>query len=84
MNVRTLSYVSASEVFDDCDAMWEWFVESEPDFSWGNNSYSLVSVNELRDALEEAADDDELAAQWQIVSQRLDSVPETVYIDLES
>jgi len=95
--IRTIRYVSASEVFAKCPQACALFVEDEPDASWGDNERSCVLrrviADPLRDLAEELEKDaTELRKQINAVLCRLDSLDSSdgehrdakVLIDLES
>ena len=91
MNVKTCLFVEGTEVFKDCPNALVVFFESNPDCSWGDNNRTLVSPDVIIDSIESIVDlsepdNDEksLDSQVRTVFERLDGLPENVYVDLEN
>jgi hypothetical protein len=92
MKIKTVEFVEASDIFRDCPQMWEVFLNSSPDCSWGDNNRSMVTKDVIIEALEKTVDresstqmDDEASPkEIEEVFLRLDSLPENMLIDMEN
>lgn len=82
-NPGTLKYVQSSDVFFGYSGVCEDFSNSEPDCTWGNNNFSLVTPQTIIDALE-GLDEPTDEEGTEVVIERLKSIPEGVYVDLEN
>lgn len=83
--VLTAQFVEASEVFFGQRQAWEAFDSGEPDCSWGNNNRTFVTPNIVETALNNArGDDDDTDTEIDIVLERLATLPQDMYIDLEN
>lgn len=49
--LESCRFVTASDIFDDLPIAWEIFEDSAQDFSWGDNTRSLVDPSFIIDAL---------------------------------
>jgi len=98
MKVQQVGFVSASEVFAGANNAYQAFADSDPDVTWGDAKHTLVGqdviVRELCSAVEfpeydklDAVDLDALTPvqreAW-VALDRIEGLPETVLIDLES
>jgi hypothetical protein len=79
MKIEKCLYVCGTEVFKGHTEVWDAFVESSSDCSWGNNHRTLVSRDFLLTALELID-----AEGVETVLGRLESLPAEVYVDLEN
>lgn len=82
--VDTCQYVRASDLFQGNQKLWDIFVESDPDYSWGNNNHSLNTAESIVNHL-----DGNIGAPEKLVKKlrdRIDSLPEKgqTYVDLEN
>lgn len=77
MKPLTVSYVDASTLFQGQRHIWDELSESEPEFTWGSNSYSLISKSTLLNQL------DNLDIDTEVIETRLKELPDYVYINLE-
>lgn len=87
MNIHAASYVDASNIFKDQGNAWDLFFNGESDCSWGGNNRTLIDpqtiINCLDDCME-CADDENTENEINEVKKRLESIPQGVYVDLES
>jgi len=87
MEIKTLQYVSLSEIFQDCDEILQWFGEHS-DLTWGGATFTLTSLNRIADEVDFAKEyyltQPEVLDQVNIVLGRLDLLPEGIFIDLEN
>ena len=79
--IFNVSYVKASELFEDHADIWNDFVESDPDFSWGTNDHTLIDPHAIIDHFDNSnmADTPELQELIEIIT----NLPNGVFIDLE-
>lgn len=84
MNIKTCRYVGASEIFKGLDLAWEVFCNSDPDCTWGDNNRSLVTADVIIDAIEASDMNDKESSQAKKAFERLDSLEDDIYVDLES
>lgn len=86
MKIETCQYVPASDVFKDCPKAWSIFIDSDPDCSWGNNNRTLVTKEVILLAIENYwyDEDEENEDGRGTVADRLESLDESVYVDLEN
>ena len=85
MKIKTCKYVEASEIFKDYGLAWDVFVNGDPDCTWGDNNKSLVTADVIVDALENS--DLNVGAEEnhvRMVVEKLRSLPDEVYVDLEN
>lgn len=85
MKIKTCKYVEASEIFKDYGLAWDVFINSDPGCTWGDNNKSLVTADVIVDALENS--DLNVGAEEnhvRMVVEKLRSLPDEVYVDLES
>ena len=80
---QTVKFISAWSLFQDCDQASDAFCNSDPDFSWGDNNYSLISKQRFLNALQDLADE-EVNGQIEEVIERLKQLPDDIYLNLES
>lgn len=52
MKIQRFECVLASDLFRKRQAVWQALVESEPDFTWGNNNHTLVDLFSIINHLE--------------------------------
>lgn len=79
MNIQTCSFVPVSEVFNGSRKTAKFFSAGEYDFTWGANNRSLITKERLLEAIESLEDVDTTK-----VVERIKSLPDDVYIDLEN
>lgn len=97
MEIKTVNYVTASDLFKDAPKVKSLFVDYEPDFVWGVNAHSLTSVlameRSLNEIYDELHEDDLLTCeqekQFKIVFHRLEGIAtennsKDIFVDLEN
>ena len=85
MTVKSCKFVEAKDLFRDCPLAWDLFADSDPGCTWGDNARSLVIPSVVTNALLDARLSDEAVGQEvKEVLQRLTTVGENTYIDLEN
>jgi len=85
MKIKTCKYVEASEIFKDYGLAWDVFINSDPGCTWGDNNKSFVTADVIVDALENS--DLNVGAEEnhvRMVVEKLRSLPDEVYVDLEN
>lgn len=50
---ESVSFINVSEIFKHYPLAWDVFTSGEWCFSWGDNSFSLITVMMLKEAVEE-------------------------------
>lgn len=95
MIINTCKFIEASELFKDCDEIFNAFVECDPECVWGSNNRTLVTKDVITDALDKIIDrseppyttEDDVELDTKKVEDfflRLDALEDDVYIDLEN
>lgn len=85
MKTQTCQFIEGTEVFKDQRLAWNAFVESNPNCTWGDNNRTLVTPDVIIDSLELTDFDEGIEKkQAEVVLERLKSIPEGVYVDLEN
>jgi hypothetical protein len=83
MNVQTVSFVPASDLFGDCEDLANALCESI-NVTWGDAELTLINAATFRDALESLLGDEDVPTdQYDAVKDRLDKLPPGVLIDME-
>lgn len=82
MEVKTCSFVEASDVFANHRLAWDAFAGAEPDCCWGSNNRTLVLPTIIIDTFNDI-DCDGIEDEVASVIKRLESLGQT-YIDLEN
>jgi len=77
---HTCEFVLATDLFRDFPAgVWEQLVESDPDFTWGSNNRSMVTVERVLDHMNWAG------IEYPNAFKSLcDKVGRLMYVDLEN
>lgn len=57
MNILTLAYVRSTDVLSKESELWNAYINSDPDHSWGDNEHSLIKVGDLLKELEEVVEE---------------------------
>ena len=83
MTIHPCRYVHASDLFKRLKVLWSEFVESEPDFSWGDNNHSLVDPQDIMNHIDGSAAF-EHPRQVETLRKRVEKLPAGVYVDLEN
>jgi hypothetical protein len=90
MQIKTVNFVSESELFKGLDKLADVFFENDTDCSFGDdgNVYTIVDpewiVKKLNDfGVQEDDADAEVAVQMSTLRQRVKDLPENTYVDLE-
>lgn len=86
MQIQTVKYVNASDLFLECPAAWNTFSCSDPNCSWGDNKFTLVSRDFVKNHLKEQIEHglaEEPVEQTETVIERLDAIADDVFINLE-
>ncbi len=92
LKVETCSFVNISDVFKNCTSAWQEFCNyGNHPFTWGDNNRSLINKERLLEYIEDnfniSSDEEEayeVEKEWVTVKQRLATLSEFLYIDLES
>jgi hypothetical protein len=90
MKKKTAEFVDATDLFEGCDKAWDYFCDSDPDCSWGNNNRTLVTADTIFDALHdfdgdvEDEEEEELGRQIDTVLERVKELGDDFYVDLEN
>lgn len=87
MTVQTAQFVDMSDIFEGYPNVAQAFAAADNHpFTWGDNNRSLVSKERFKDTLDEACEDDDNVSDddLTVVKDRIDSIPDDVYIDLEN
>ncbi len=83
IQVHAVPFVNASSLFLGCDLAFDYFCNSSPQCSWGDNRYSLISPQTIRDSLVHDYEGSDLAHQISKVERRICALPPGVCINLE-
>ncbi len=81
MTIKTTAFVSASELFDGHRELFDALCEANVDFAWGTNERSLVTSDDVYDALAYHVTDD---LPGGLLSRLTKLEREGVLIDFES
>jgi hypothetical protein len=85
MKTQTCQFIEGTDVFEGQSLAWNAFVDSSPNCTWGDNNRTLVTPDVIIDSLELTDfDEGEEDKQINVVLERLKSIPEGVYVDLEN
>jgi len=84
MKINTCQFVDASDLFNGLSELWSELVESEPDFTWGNNNRSLVVADDILNHFDNSVIENE--GQLETLRKRVQKLPEggQIYVDLEN
>ena len=82
LEIRSCKYVSASELFFGCGAVWGQVFGDAP-YQFGTNNLTLVSAYSLIGFVDSLAGSCP-SNQIEIVTERLRSLKDDIYVDLES
>ena len=82
--VETCSFVKASDLFKGLNDLWEQFIETNPNCTWGDNNRSLVTADLFIDHFDSIGEYDE--EQMAILRERIADLIEgdQTYVDLEN
>jgi len=84
MEIKTCSFIVASDLFNDCPDAWQVFMDSDPPVTWGDAFRTLVSHESMTFMLQDCfSDDNQVAQQIDLVLNRLQKV-DGVPVDLEN
>lgn len=84
MKVETVSVANNSDLFNGYLHVWEALCNNDPDFSWGDNDRTLISIERMQRALDDIDTDDVAIDDIDAVSARLSQFDKPdIYIDLE-
>jgi hypothetical protein len=85
--VISVKTVSASQVFEGLEKAFDIFCDGTPPFSWGDNSFSLITppeaIEHLNSCSNEFNDKDE-TAEVETAIKRLKALRDGEYVDLEN
>ena len=85
IEVKTVKFVSGSQVFEGLIAAFDAFCDNNPPFSWGDNNYALVAPEDIVKHLEGCLDcGEQTKAEIETAIGRLNQLPDDVYVDLEN
>ena len=85
MEIKTCSFIEVSDIFLGCPDAWQDFMDSDPPYTWGDAGRTLVSPQSLEYVMELMfSDDEKIARQFELVLNKLKTVDDNVYIDLEN
>ena len=85
MEIKTCSFIDASDLFADCPDAWQVFMDSDPPVTWGDASRTMVSPEFMTFMLEDCfSDDNQIAQQIDSVLRKIKTIDYTTYIDLEN
>lgn len=84
ITVRTCHFVLFSEVFSGLSLARNVFINGDPECSWGNNNRTMITAQQIIENIEDEGDGDETKVEIGTAVERLKSIPEGVYIDLEN
>jgi len=82
--LQTCSFIAASDLFRGLDALWSFFAESDPPFSWGSNNRTLISSCDLVSYLDSCVLDEPAEALFDTLADRVNALSTDVYVDLEN
>ena len=87
METKTIEYVEADVLFAKCEKAWWAFCNADPDCSWGDNSYTLITSTMIVEVLEDFADDEEMDEEDRLeiktVLKRIQDTGKEFYVNLE-
>lgn len=95
MKIKSLRYVSATDLFDDTNLM-EILCNSDPDWTWGDTSHTMIDRHDLQVWLEQMTESDvedggltcedldDAARAAAVLDEIHDTPDDPVYVDLES
>ena len=85
MEIKTCSFIDASDLFIGCPDAWQVFMDSDTPVSWGDASRTMVSPEFMTFMLEDCfSDDNQIARQIDLVLNKVKNLDFTTYIDLEN
>ena len=86
MKMETVEYVEADQLFSCCEKAWWAFCNGDPDCSWGDNSYTLITSTMIVEVLEGIVEemDEEDKGEINIVLKRINDVGREFYVNLET
>lgn len=81
--VETCQFIIASDLFDGLQDLWNYFAESGPPFSWGDNNRTLVTGEAILNFLDGYVLGN---SRVDTLRDRINDLPEGLqtYIDLEN
>jgi hypothetical protein len=82
MKIQSCKFVSCSDLFKDLDELWEDFSSSDPEFTWGSANRTLIDPLTIIGHMNNVGLDDRL--QFKTLCKRINELPRSVYVDMES
>ena len=85
MEIKTCSFIEASDLFTECADAWQLLLDSDPPVTWGDANRTMVSTDFMTFMLEDCfSDDNQIARQIELVLNKVKNLDFAIYIDLEN